>query len=119
MFIFVSIIGSRSQQQRERAMQLITNSPTVVILNALDSVAVARRALACGSRVESLDLEPLDDIPAGHKIARRAIAAGESVLKYGQVIGIASQDIAAGAHVHTHNVVMPSNHANNDLPPPT
>ena len=75
-------------------MQLITNSPTVVILSDQDSVAVARRALARGSRVESLGLEAQDDIPAGHKIARRAIAAGEAVLKYGQVIGLASQAIA-------------------------
>ena len=99
-------------------MQLITNTPAVVILSDLDSVAVARRALARGSKVEKLDLEALDDIPAGHKIARCSIAAGQPVLKYGQVIGIASQDIAAGAHVHTHNVSMPQSHANNQLPPP-
>ena len=99
-------------------MQLITNSPTVVILSELDSVAVARRALAGGSRVESLGLDALNDIPAGHKIACRAIASGQPVLKYGQVIGIASRDIAAGEHVHTHNVVMPQSHANNELPPP-
>lgn len=99
-------------------MQLISNSQTVVILSDQDSVAVARRALARGSRIESLALDALDDIPAGHKIARRAIAAGDAVLKYGQVIGVASQDIAAGAHVHTHNVSMPQSHANNQLPPP-
>ena len=61
-------------------MQLITNSPTVVILSDQDSVAVARRALARGSRVESLGLEAQDDIPAGHKIARRAIAAARQAL---------------------------------------
>ena len=40
----------------------------------------------------------------GHKYAARAIAAGERVIKYGQVIGIAKCDIGAGEHVHTHNV---------------
>jgi galactarate dehydratase len=99
-------------------MQLITNTPAVVILSELDSVAVARRILARGSLVEKLDLEALDEIPAGHKIARRAIAAGQPVLKYGQVIGIASQDIEAGAHVHIHNVVMPTSHSSGELPPP-
>ncbi|UTW08169.1 UxaA family hydrolase [Pseudomonas benzenivorans] len=98
-------------------MQLITQNQPVVILSDIDSVAVARRALASGSRVESLALAAADDIPSGHKIARRAIAKGEAILKYGQVIGVATQHIAAGAHVHTHNVSMPSNHASNELPP--
>ena len=43
-------------------------------------------------------------IPPGHKVALRTIAAGEPVIKYGSPIGTATADIAAGAHVHTHNV---------------
>ena len=43
-------------------------------------------------------------IPRGHKFALRAIRAGEPVVKYGSPIGTASSAIAAGAHVHTHNV---------------
>ncbi|MBO2516586.1 MAG: altronate hydrolase [Clostridiales bacterium] len=46
----------------------------------------------------------LQDIPQGHKIAVRDIRAGEKVIKYGFPIGIASQDIPAGSHVHTHNL---------------
>jgi altronate hydrolase len=46
----------------------------------------------------------LDDIPAGHKVAVRAVAAGAPVHKYGEVIGIARADIPAGAHVHVHNL---------------
>jgi altronate hydrolase len=46
----------------------------------------------------------LDDIPAGHKVAVRAVAAGAPVHKYGDVIGIARADIPAGAHVHLHNL---------------
>ncbi|WP_344663958.1 UxaA family hydrolase [Catenulispora yoronensis] len=45
-----------------------------------------------------------DDVPAGHKVAVRAVAAGAAVRKYGEVIGLARQDIPAGAHVHTHNL---------------
>jgi altronate hydrolase len=45
-----------------------------------------------------------DDIPASHKVAVRAIAAGAPVHKYGEVIGIARQDIPPGAHVHSHNL---------------
>lgn len=41
---------------------------------------------------------------AGHKIARRGVAKGAAVLKYGQIIGYATEDIAEGAHVHSHNL---------------
>lgn len=43
-------------------------------------------------------------IPTGHKIALRSIAPGELVCKYGQTIGMAGSSIAAGEHVHVHNV---------------
>lgn len=44
-------------------------------------------------------------VAAGHKRARRAIAAGEPVIKYGWPIGRACRDIAPGDWVHTHNLV--------------
>jgi altronate dehydratase len=44
-----------------------------------------------------------DAVPFGHKVARRAIAQGQAVIKYGVAIGTATQDIPAGAHVHVHN----------------
>ena len=53
-------------------------------------------------------------IASGHKIALTRIAAGEAVLKYGNPIGIASQDIEIGAHVHMHNVA--STRGRGDLP---
>lgn len=43
-------------------------------------------------------------LPLGHKVAARAIATGEKIVKYGAPIGSATRDIPAGAHVHTHNV---------------
>jgi hypothetical protein len=42
-------------------------------------------------------------IPFGHKVALRPIAEGEPVLKYGVAIGIATQSIGEGEHVHVHN----------------
>lgn len=42
-------------------------------------------------------------IPFGHKAALRPIACGESIIKYGVVIGIATADIGTGEHVHVHN----------------
>jgi altronate dehydratase small subunit len=44
------------------------------------------------------------DLPIGHKLARRPIASGDKVLKYGAPIGSATTDIAVGSHVHVHNV---------------
>ncbi len=71
-------------------------------LNALDSVVVALKDLLPGEKVEDIAL--LEPIPRGHKLARRAILSGETILKYGLPIGTAGADIAAGAHVHVHNV---------------
>ncbi len=81
-----------------------------VVLNAADDVAVALRDLRAGERVRIkgtaglAELAVLDDVPFGHKLARRAIASGEIVRKYGEPIGGATAAIAAGAHVHVHNI---------------
>ena len=44
------------------------------------------------------------DLSDGHKYALRDIAEGENIIKYGQPIGHATENIAEGDHVHTHNV---------------
>jgi len=48
-------------------------------------------------------LQLLGAVPFGHKVARRAIARGEPVIKYGVAIGTATADIQPGEHVHVHN----------------
>ncbi len=55
-------------------------------------------------RVDGVEFAALEDIPAGHKVAIRPIAAGAPVHKYGEIIGIAAHDIPIGAHVHVHNL---------------
>jgi len=77
--------------------------PRVLVLDPGDNVAVATVALAVGEVV--LDVRVREAIRFGHKLALRDIAAGEAILKYHEVIGRASSDIAAGDHVHVHNVV--------------
>jgi|SRR5215217_749784 len=67
-----------------------------------DDVATAVRDIAVGERVG--DLTAASDIAKGHKIALRAVAAGQSVRKYGFPIGVASVAIAPGDHVHSHNL---------------
>ena len=71
-------------------------------LDPTDTVVTATQALEAGVAVEGTQTRAL--IPSGHKIATQAMAKGDVIRKYAQVIGYAAQDIAAGAHVHTHNV---------------
>lgn len=53
---------------------------------------------------EAVTVRLLDDVPFGHKLAIRPIAAGEEIIKYGYPIGRAVRDIQPGEHVHIHNV---------------
>lgn len=76
-------------------------------LNKDDNVVIARRQIFPGTIVtEENGLKVTGFIPAGHKVASCAIAAGQTVKRYGQIIGIANQAIAAGGHVHSHNLSM-------------
>lgn len=87
----------------------MTNAVSAVVLNPADDVAVALRPLEPGPvliRAENGTdtIAVRDAVPMGHKFARRDIAAGEDVRKYGEVIGGATEAIAQGAHVHVHNL---------------
>jgi altronate hydrolase len=73
-------------------------------LHPNDDVLIARAQLVGGAQAENVTVRGL--IPPGHKVATRAIAAGEPVRRYNQIIGFASQPIAPGEHVHTHNLNM-------------
>jgi len=74
----------------------------VIVISAGDNVATALEALEPG-RVLA-DVTVRDAIPRGHKVALARIASGAAVIKYGSSIGVATEEILPGAHVHTHNV---------------
>jgi altronate hydrolase len=82
--------------------------PNVLRLNPADNVVVAMRRLEAGERIDGEGVATSESIASGHKVAVRPILAGETVHKYGQVIGVATVDIAPGAHVHTQNLAMSS-----------
>jgi (2R)-sulfolactate sulfo-lyase subunit alpha len=67
---------------------------------------VAGTTLRCWvmDRDEVVSVVPRVGVPLGHKVAMRAIARGARVMKYGSPIGEATADIAAGDHVHVHNL---------------
>ncbi|MEY3622557.1 MAG: hypothetical protein RLZZ407_116 [Pseudomonadota bacterium] len=78
-------------------------TPRFIIANARDNVAVAISNLPAGVPLRD-GLAASEAIPAGHKIALRSIKRGDPVIKLGQPIGIATNAIASGAHVHSHNL---------------
>ena len=76
-------------------------------LHPADDVLIARAQLVSGAQVENITVKGL--IPPGHKVATRALATGDAVRRYNQIIGFASRPIAAGEHVHTQNLDMGAN----------
>ncbi|MEY4750693.1 MAG: D-galactarate dehydratase/altronate hydrolase family protein [Pseudomonadota bacterium] len=78
----------------------------LIRLHADDNVLVVRQPLALGQELAEFGLRTRAQLPAGHKIAARRIAAGERVRKYNVVIGAATRDIEAGEHVHGHNLSL-------------
>jgi len=83
----------------------IPAEPTIRIHPA-DNVVIARRQLLGGTHIESEGVTVAGLVPPGHKVATAAIAAGEPVRRYGQLIGRATQAIAPGQHVHVHNLAF-------------
>jgi altronate hydrolase len=75
-------------------------------LNPNDNVVVAVAALGQGTEIAVEGITTRDAIPFGHKVATSVIPRGAPVRKYGQVIGVASEDIAPGRHVHIHNLAF-------------
>ena len=77
------------------------SSPRTLRLNPRDNIVVAVDAVDAGTTVAGVTATAR--IMRGHKMAAQAIAKGQPILKFGQIIGFASEEIAAGSHVHTHN----------------
>jgi altronate hydrolase len=78
----------------------------LIRLHANDNVLIARVPLTLGQEMPDLGLRLRAQVPAGHKIAARDIPAGEAIKKYDTIIGAAMRDIAAGEHVHSHNLEL-------------
>jgi altronate dehydratase len=85
----------------------MTFPPNIVVLAEGDNVGVAVREIASRDAARSAAGESVtaeEPIPLGHKIALRAISRGETIVRLGVPVGIATCDIAAGRLVHVHNV---------------
>lgn len=79
----------------------------MIVIDERDNVAVAMRDVVEGESVglpSGGTLVASEDVPTGHKLAIEGIAQGETIVKYGESIGVAATDIRSGDWVHTHNI---------------
>jgi hypothetical protein len=99
--------------------------PRYVLLAPSDNVVVLTRHVDPGDEIVGIADQRwrmATHLDAGNKLAARPIEAGQKVIKLGVSIGTATRDIAAGDHVHTHNLrsdyipidVKEAQHANNN-----
>jgi altronate dehydratase small subunit len=79
-------------------------------MNDIDNVATAVKDIPLQEKIEfivdgeSIEIEIVDPIPLGHKFAIKPIIKGQDIVKYGEFIGKATENIDVGKHVHIHNV---------------
>ncbi|MFC1532874.1 UxaA family hydrolase [Thermodesulfobacteriota bacterium] len=91
-------------------MEKKTRMEKALVMNEADNTATAISDLDSGRTVSVLigdrreNVLIMEDIPFGHKFALKSIAKGDQVIKYGASIGLATDDIATGVHVHSHNL---------------
>ncbi|MEJ2815075.1 MULTISPECIES: UxaA family hydrolase [unclassified Caulobacter] len=79
---------------------------SLILLHPDDNVLVLSAPVRAG-QVLTIDGQAVTagtDVGVGHKLARRALAVGDKVLKYGAPIGSITAPVAAGGHVHLHNM---------------
>ena len=76
-------------------------APRVLRLHADDNLIVSIDPILPGAVAEGVTA--ISRVPKGHKMATRAIAEGEPLLKFGQIIGFAKVPIRPGEHIHEHN----------------
>jgi altronate hydrolase len=85
---------------------MLQETPLYLRLNPADDVLIACRDLEMGTSLLKEKVVCAERIPSGHKVATHAIDAGQPVRRYNQIIGFATKAIAAGQHVHVHNLGM-------------
>ena len=83
--------------------------PNAIIVNPADNVAIALEDIGPGQEVR-IGKDPLfcaiSGIAYSHKVLLRDVAAGQDIIKYGEIIGQAAEDLKQGDWVHTHNLTL-------------
>ena len=78
----------------------------ILKIHGKDNVGTCLRAVSANEilTIEGHALKAIENIPQYHKIALENILIHDPVFKYGQIIGLATEEIQAGAYVHVHNI---------------
>jgi altronate dehydratase small subunit len=97
-----------TQMMAHNTTENVSIRPRCLQLHANDNVAVTLEDIAPGQVAlngngQSVTHVANEAIARGHKVALRPMKSGDVVLKYGVAIGFATEPIAAGDWVHTHN----------------
>ena len=81
-------------------------SEKFIVMHLKDNCATSLIALAENESVELLGRKIIiqQQIPTGHKFALNEIKKGDNIIKYGEIIGIATDDIHMGEWIHIHNI---------------
>ena len=85
---------------------MLTPASLVIRLHPNDDVVIARQQLVGGTVLVGENVKVAGLVPPGHKIATRALRAGDPVRRYNQIIGFASRDVGAGEHVRLNTLGM-------------
>jgi altronate dehydratase small subunit len=92
------------ESNRSPELRALWINPKDNVATALDFLPTGKRVLLLDENGEGTTLTVVGDIPLGHKIALKRIEKGTYVFKYGEKIGVATEEIGMGTHVHIHNV---------------
>jgi altronate dehydratase small subunit len=88
----------------------VAATASALVLHQEDDVAVllepvtARTTIIADGPSGRFTLQAIEELPLGHKVALRDLPADHRVRKHGEVIGRLTRPVAAGAHVHVHNL---------------
>jgi len=79
----------------------------ILVINSKDNVGIALEILPPNKEVivDKKSIIIRNNISFGHKLALKYIKKNDKIIRYGEVIGVAIEDIKEGAHVHIHNMV--------------
>jgi (2R)-sulfolactate sulfo-lyase subunit alpha len=107
----VSVQKKRKQGKAKR--NKLGKIPQFLVHNSKDNVGVVVvEDLEAGTKMlgviteddSTTNLSAKDDIPIGHKVALTDLKAGDTVIKYGEDVGVMTGRAKKGEHVHTHNL---------------
>jgi altronate dehydratase small subunit len=99
-----------TKKNLKQEMGAVMTKFQAIVMNPNDNVGTVVEPIA-GSVIVCVNIsgqikciQAVEKIPLGHKLALCDIVVGDSIIKYGEIIGLATRSITAGQHVHIHNL---------------